>query len=301
MHKPIITIILICFLGCKTDKTSDESVDLSDWALIETQGQRQNINLMMWKGDPKINAYMSDYVLPKVKAQYGIDVNIVSGQGNMIVQSLMTELQANKSESEIDLVWINGETFYQLRQIDALYGPWTSVLPNAEFIDFDNPFIGKDFQQPIDGYELPWGNVQMTLIYDQAKVKNPPRNKTELLNFVKTHPGQFTFDNHFTGLTFLKSLLISFAENPKELYSEFDEATYQKYSQQLWEYINKLKPYLWQKGEVFPENVAQMHQLFASGEIWFSMSNNDSEVDNKISEGLFPKTARAYVPDFKTV
>jgi putative spermidine/putrescine transport system substrate-binding protein len=44
-----------------------------------------------------------------------------------------------------------------------------------------------------------------------------------------------------------------------------------------------------------------MHQLFASGEIWFSMSNNDSEVDNKISEGLFPKTARAYVPDFGSI
>ncbi|RRO12149.1 ABC transporter substrate-binding protein [Flavobacteriaceae bacterium 14752] len=301
MHKSIITIILICFLGCKTDKTPDQSVDLSDWSAVEAQGQHQSINMMMWKGDPKINAYMNNHVLPKVKSKYGIGVNIVSGQGNMIVQSLMTELQANKSESEIDLVWINGETFYQLRQIDALYGPWTSVLPNAEFIDFENPFIGKDFQQDIDGYELPWGNVQMTWIYNQAKVKNPPRNKAELLNFVKTHPGQFTFDNHFTGLTFLKSLLISFAENPDELYGDFDEATYKKYSQQLWNYIEQLKPYLWQSGEVFPENVAQMHQLLASGEIWFSMSNNDSEVDNKISEGLFPKTARAYVPDFGSI
>ncbi len=301
MRKSIVVLILVCFWACKTDKSQGESSDLSDWSMVETQGQNQSINMMMWKGDPKINAYMSDYVLPKIKSKYGIDVNIVSGQGSMIVQSLMTELQANKSESEIDLVWINGETFYQLRQIDALYGPWTSELPNAEFIDFDNPFIGKDFQQDIDGYELPWGNVQMTLIYDQAKIKNPPQNKVELLDFVKTHPGQFTFDNHFTGLTFLKSLLISFAENPDELYGDFDEVTYQKYSQQLWEYINKLKPYLWQNGEVFPENVAQMHQLFASGEIWFSMSNNDSEVDNKISEGLFPKSARAYVPDFGSI
>jgi putative spermidine/putrescine transport system substrate-binding protein len=31
------------------------------------------------------------------------------------------------------------------------------------------------------------------------------------------------------------------------------------------------------------------------------MSNNDAEVDSKIKEGLFPATARAYVPDFGTI
>jgi ABC-type uncharacterized transport system YnjBCD substrate-binding protein len=48
----------------------------------------------------------------------------------------MTEQQANKSNSDIDLMWINGETFYQLKQINGLYGPWTDKLPNAKNIDF---------------------------------------------------------------------------------------------------------------------------------------------------------------------
>ena len=73
------------------------------------------------------------------------------------------------------MVWINGETFYQLRQIDALFGPFTDKLPNSQYIDFDNPFIGIDFQQPVDGYEAPWGNVQFALIYDTTRVANPPR------------------------------------------------------------------------------------------------------------------------------
>jgi ABC-type uncharacterized transport system YnjBCD substrate-binding protein len=47
----------------------------------------------------------------------------------------MTEQQANKSNSDIDLMWINGETFYQLKQINGLYGPWTDKLPNAKNID----------------------------------------------------------------------------------------------------------------------------------------------------------------------
>ncbi len=300
MKRLLLVLLFFVLWSCK-DTSTTEKTDLKDWESIEEKGKNKTISMMMWMGDSKINAYMMDYVLPKLKSNYGIEVEIVNGQGNVIVQSLMSELQANVNESEIDLVWINGETFYQLRQIDALYGPWTEQLPNAEFLNFDNPFIGKDFQQNIDGYEMPWGNVQMTIIYDSLKVNTPPKNKAELLNFVKAHPGKFTFDNHFTGLTFLKSLLISFAENPNELYGEFNEDTYEKYAEQLWDYIEALKPYLWQKGEVFPENVAQMHQLFASGEIWFSMSNNDSEVDNKISEGLFPESARAYVPEFGSI
>jgi putative spermidine/putrescine transport system substrate-binding protein len=62
-------------------------------------------------------------------------LQIIDGQGQK-VQLLMTEQQANKSNSDIDLMWINGETFYQLKQINGLYGPWTDKLPNAKNIDF---------------------------------------------------------------------------------------------------------------------------------------------------------------------
>lgn len=44
-----------------------------------------------------------------------------------------------------------------------------------------------------------------------------------------------------------------------------------------------------------------MHQLFASGELDFTMSNNDGEVDNKVIQGLLPKTSRAYVLDGGTI
>jgi putative spermidine/putrescine transport system substrate-binding protein len=55
-----------------------------------------------------------------------------------------------------------------------------------------------------------------------------------------------------------------------------------------------------EKGTVFPENVAQVHQLFSNGELWFTMSNNDAEVDSKIAEGLFP-ILQWFVPEFGTI
>lgn len=295
--------ILVTFFACNTSQSPTQQANPLEmtWDDILAEARGKTVNLMMWQGDPLINAYMQNYIIPQLKEKHDITLRISNGQGNTIVQVLMAELQAGRSESELDLMWINGETFYQLRQIDALFGSFTQKLPNAQYIDFANPFIGKDFQQPVEGYECPWGNVQMAIIYNSAKVPNPPMTRAELLDFVKANPGKFTFDNHFTGLTFLKALLIDIAGGAEELNGSFDETKYTKYSAELWQYIHELKPYLWREGKAFPEAVAPMHQLFASGELWFTMSNNDCEVDNKILEGLFPNTARAYVPDFGSI
>jgi len=153
----------------------------------------------------------------------------------------------------------------------------------------------------VKGYECPWGNVQLAILYNSARVPDPPRNRQQLAAWVKAHPGRFTFDNTFTGMTFLKSLLIDLAGGPGALDGPFDEAKYQRLSAQLWDYLNGIKPYFWKQGETFPASVAQVHQLFAAGEVDFTMSNNDGEVDNKLLHGLLPETSRAYVLDTGTI
>jgi putative spermidine/putrescine transport system substrate-binding protein len=271
------------------------------WAEVERQARGQTVTFVMWQGDPFINAYVQGYVAPRLLQGHGITLKAVSGQGNLIVSALMTEKEAGKAESETDMMWINGETFYQLRQIDALYGPFTEKLPNAALIDFTNPFIKYDFQQEVKGYECPWGNVQLAVIYDAKRVPEPPRTRMALLDWVKRNPGRFTFDNSFTGMTLLKSWLVDLAGGPQVLAGAFERARYDACAPKLWAYLNELRPYLWKNGETYPASVAELHQLFTTGEVDFTMSNNDGEVDNKILQGLFPDTARAYVYDSGTI
>jgi putative spermidine/putrescine transport system substrate-binding protein len=102
-------------------------------------------------------------------------------------------------------------------------------------------------------------------------------------------------------MTFLKSFLYDFAGNRQALAGKFDEQRYRELSAKLWDYVRELRPYLWHEGKTFPSGVAQMHQLFTNGEIDFAMSNNDAEVDNKVLEGLFPPSCRAYVLDVGTI
>lgn len=300
--KLLLQYLFICLLliSCSSSAKKQENLKKLSWQQITQRADGQTVNMMMWQGDPNINNYMQNYVAPTVKEQYGVDLEVASGQGSTIVSILMSELEAGKSESELDLVWINGETFYQLRRISALYGPFVSQLPNSQYLDLENPFIKYDFQQPINGYEVPWGNVQFAMIYDSSRVQDPPQNRQELAQYVKSYPGTFTIPNDFTGMTFLKSLLISFAE-PGTLSGEFDEQAYQKYSSQLWEYFNRIKPYFWKEGATFPSSVSSMHQLFVNKELNFTMSNNEAEIDNKMLEGLFPSSARAYLLEPGTI
>jgi putative spermidine/putrescine transport system substrate-binding protein len=301
-HKLLsLLLLLLPIAGCGPALKPQPDPLGMNWGQILEQSKGRGVTLLMWQGDPYINKYMNDYVVPRIKARYGITLTIAPAQGSGIVSLLMKEKEAKKQQSDIDMAWINGETFYQLRQIDDLYGPFVGHLPNARYIDFTNPFIGYDFQQPVAGYECPWGNVQLAIIYNSAKVQSPPKTREELARCVREHPGRFTIGNDFTGMTFLKSLLIDLAGGKESLNGKFDPVKYEKSSKELWEYINNIKPYFWKNGETFPDNVAMMHQLFASGELYFTMSNNDGEVDNKVLQGLFPETSKAYVLDNGTI
>jgi len=289
----ILTLFILS--GCNQSVKKEADPLSLTWQQIEAQAKGQTVNLVMWTGDPFINKYMNDYVVPNLKQQFDITLKISGGQGNSVVQTLMAEKEANKKESDLDMMWINGETFYQLGQIHALYGPFTDKLPNIAYVNFSNPFVGIDFQNPVNGMECPWGNVQLALIYDTVRVPNPPRSYDDIGPYVKAHPGTFTIPDEFTGMTFLKSWLISIAGGPDVLKGKFDEQKYRKYSSILWDKINGMKKFFWKNGETFPETLAPMQQMFASGELNFAMSNNDADVDNKVSQGFFPNTARAYV------
>jgi putative spermidine/putrescine transport system substrate-binding protein len=291
------SLYLLTLFGCGDSKSppTPELPGTATWQQIQEQAQGTTVRMAMWDGDPLVNAYMHDDVAPALFKEYGVTLNTIGGQGSELVSRLVVDLEAGRTVGEIDVMWINGATFYQLREMHALYGPFTDRLPNNEYLDWKNPFIAIDFQQPVAGFECPWGNVQFALIYHGQRVTSPPQNTDELAKWIKQHPSRFTFDVSFTGMTFLKSLLYGFAGGPDSLNGTFNEELYQSASQKLWKWIRDVQPHLWRQGRTFPEGVAQLHQLFSNDEVDFTMSVNDGEVDNKVLQGVLPDAARAYV------
>jgi putative spermidine/putrescine transport system substrate-binding protein len=298
MKKLLIFFVLLAtaiyLAGCGSTTEKKDDLSSLSWDEITQRAEGETVNWMMAQGSPFINNYINNYVIPTVKERYNVNLQISAGQGNQIVSTLMTEVEANKGASEVDMAWINGATFYQLREIDALYGPFAEQLPNGQYVDFKNPFINTDFQQPVDGYESPWSITQFVLIYNNANVDDPPRTMEQLETYVKANPDTFTIPNQFTGMTFLKVLLLDIAGDDS-LYGEFDEAKYEKYSAELWEYINRIKPYFWKEGETFPSETSTLAQMFATGEINFGMVFGANGLDNMVKSGFLPPSARAYL------
>jgi putative spermidine/putrescine transport system substrate-binding protein len=290
-----LLMILVGWPGCKETGKGNAGIEKASWAQIEQQGRGARITMMMFQGDKKVNAYMSGYVIPELKKRYDIILTIVPGQGKEIVSNQMSEKEAGKSMGEIDLCWINGETFYQLRQIDALFGPYTDRLPNSRYVDYSNPIIRYDFQQEVNGYETPWGESFYYFIYDSARLRQPPMNMHEFASWWKSHPGRFTLSNDFSGMTLLKTWLVELAGGMQEMDGRFDREKYTKYSAQLWKWINDNKKNFWKNGETFPASITNIAQMYSSGELDLSMSFNDAEIDNKVAEGLFPPTSKAYI------
>ncbi len=297
----VLAAATLGYSGCRKPPAAAELNSETTWDEVLQLARGQTVRMAMWDGDPLINAYMRDYVAVELQKNFGVQLELAGGMGNELVSRLAVDLEAGKTTGDIDVIWINGATFYQLRQLKALYGPFTDRLPNHRWIDWTNRFVAVDFQQPVEGYECPWGNVQLALIYRSDNVTDPPRTKETIAAWVQSHPGRFTWDVEFTGMTFLKSLLYDFAGGRNSLNGPFDEQVYMSSSQRLWKWIREIQPYLWRKGETFPQGVAQLHQLFSNGEIDFTMSNNDGEVDNKVLQGVLPETAKAYVLDTGTI
>ncbi|MGH7518047.1 MAG: ABC transporter substrate-binding protein [Gemmatimonadales bacterium] len=278
--------------GCSGETKAAVDAKSLSWEQVQAHARGTTVTWRMWRGDPSINAYVDRWVAPRLVERYGIALRTIEGQGPEIVNQLLLEHEAGAAAGA-DLVWINGETFHNLRKANLLYGPWAHRLPNAAYVDSASPTILRDFEQATAGYESPWGTVQFALIYDSARTPRPPATVADLARWIERHPGRFTHDQGFTGMAFLKVLLYALNGGVASFQGGFDEDRYRDGSGRLWSWLDSLRADLWRAGIAYPPGVAELHRLFANGEVDFSMSMNQNEVATKVRQGIFPATARA--------
>ena len=165
-------IIIILFVACNQKAAEKEQNPIElPWEQVLQKAKGTTVTMNMYLGFKKGNNYMNEYVIPTLKKDYGITLKIVSGQGKEIVNNVMAEKESGSAKGQIDLCWINGETFYQLQQIKGLFGPYAEKLPNAKYINFNDPIIKYDFQTEVNGYETPWSKSSFLVITDTARVR----------------------------------------------------------------------------------------------------------------------------------
>lgn len=276
----------------------------NNWEATTAKAEGQTVYFHAWGGDENINDYIQ-WAINRVANDYGVDVRHVKNVAPNAVNQILSEKTAgNDSDGAVDLMWVNGENFANLKRNGLLYGAFTQDLPNYALVDTENkPTTLFDFTTPVDNLEAPWGMAQLVFMHDTAHVQNAPSSATELLTWAQDNPGRFTYPAPpaFHGTTFVKQVLIELTNKDNALYAPVELADFDALTAPLWAYLDQLHPVMWQKGQVFTDGAPRMKQLLNDGEIHVSLSFNPFEASNAIANGELPDTVRTHIHSAGTI
>jgi putative thiamine transport system substrate-binding protein len=268
----------------------------ADWSQIQNEAKGQTVYFNAWGGSEATNTYIA-WAAGQAKARYGIDVRHVKITDIAeVVKRVQTEVAAGRTrDGSIDLMWVNGENFRNLKNGGLLLGPWAQSLPNWGLVDLNKP-VRTDFSVPTEGYESPWGTAQLTFMADRAKTPTPPRSAADLLTFAKANPGRVSYPKppDFHGTTFIKQMLLELTPNPAALQQAVTPAAFAAATQPLWAYLDQLHPSLWRNGKTFATSAAEMHRMLGDGELKLSITFNPNEAANLIVSKQLPASVYSF-------
>lgn len=262
-----------------SDSAGSTSSDPLSWEETLAAAQGQTVQLFMWGGDTVLNSYIEDTVAPAVAAQ-GVTLEQVRIEDTADgLNRIISEVEAGSEDGAVDLIWVNGKNFLQGKEAGLWRENWVSGLPNASLLDADDPTLFSDFGVDTDGQEAPWSRAAFTLAHDSSVVAEPPASFDELAIWVEANPGRFTYPAppDFTGSAFVRQAVQALGE---------DEA---------FALLAAMRPHLWDGGETFPKDEAELNTLFGNGEVDLAMSYNPNFVQVNVDQGIFAGTSRPFI------
>jgi putative spermidine/putrescine transport system substrate-binding protein len=298
----LVTLSLL-LAACGTPAQTSNEFDINNWDSVLAAAKGQTVNWYIWGGSDSINAFVDNFYGKALKERYDITLNRVPLADTVdAVNQVLSEKEAGKDPGAVDLIWINGENFFTLKQANLLYPDWAQKIPNSALVNWDNPAINLDFGHPVDNMESPWSSAQFQFIYDSARMGEDelPRSYAALKDWACANSGRFTYvapgAGGFLGTRFVKGALYELSGGAEQ-WQTFDQATWDKWSPELWKYLNELEPCLWRNGETYAKDEAELKNLFANNEVDFSATQDITGAGSGIANGLLPETSRAFVFD----
>lgn len=249
------------------------------WDEVTSQAEGQTVRLWMWGGEAALNDYIDDEVIPAA-AGHGVTLERVPIDDTASAMGrLVAEADSAVEQGAIDLLWVNGKNFDQGKDAGLWLDRWVPSLPNVDLLDPNDPTLWNDFGVPTDGQEMPWSRAAFVFAYDTAKIDNPPQTFAELAAYARANPGRVTYPAppDFTGSAFVRQAVQALGE---------DEA---------FAMLADVDQFLWQGGQSYPSDQAELERLFAADEIDLAMSYNPNFVDVAVSRGSMAETVAPYV------
>jgi putative spermidine/putrescine transport system substrate-binding protein len=296
-------VLVLAGTACAAPASQEATAEDRSWDDVLAEADGQTVRFWMYGGDEQGNAYVDDVLAPAA-AERGVTIERVPIADTAdAVNRVLSEKQADVTDGEVDLIWINGANFSTGRQADAWLCDWTSMLPSTEFVDPEDPLLTTDFGTSVDGCEAPWHKAQFSLVYDEARVEDPPSSVDGLLDWIRDNPGRFTYPAppDFTGSVFVREVLYAVSGGVEELPLEFSQDAFEEASPALFQELQDLEPSLWREGSTYPQTLQDLDTLYADGQVDFTMTYGPATLPSLVEEGTFPETTRALTLEEGTI
>lgn len=285
--------------GANNDSPT-QTVDASNWSQVLADANGQTVNWYMYGGDDLLNAFVKDEVKPRLAK---LDVTLkqipITDTADAVNKVLGEKQAGRTTDGAVDAIWINGENFATGVQAGIWSCGWSNKLPNATYVDLENPAVANDFGVPVKGCEAVWQQANSALVYNSADLNaSDVVSVDSLLAWAKAHPGKFTYPAppDFTGSMAVRSLLYAQMGGPTALDGAFNEQKYATVTKDFYKQLNAIEPSLWRRGKTYPASQEAVEKLFADGEISAYFSYGPGAVSTKVANGSFPQSTREAVP-----
>lgn len=294
--------LVIPLAACSAPAESDDQ-SYANWDEVVAAAQGQTVKLWMYGGDEQGNAYVNDVLVPAA-AELGVTLEQVPiADTPDALNRILSEVQAGETNGEVDLVWVNGNNFGTGKEAGAWECGWTDMLPNMALTDPADPLLLDDFGTPVDGCEVPWHKAQFTFVYNSDTVTDVPTTLDELLDWARANPGRFTYPAppDFTGSVFVREVLYSVSGGYENVPLAFSQEDFDALTPALYAELADLEPSLWRGGETYPQDSNELNQLFADGEVDFTMTYGPATLTELVANGTYPAGTKVLTLEEGTV
>jgi putative spermidine/putrescine transport system substrate-binding protein len=216
---------------------------------------------------------------------------IMSGSGQQsLADRLAAAKLAGKANTDFDIIAENADAIlsYMQKGGDDLFVKVNfSRIPNYRDVLLKS-VVASD-------YVVPYRGTTVVLVYDSARVPNPPKTLEDLYAWIKAHPGRFAYNvpgSGGAGSAFARAVIYSYM--PEEAKISSDPKWKEQWSKGF-DKLGELHPYMYKSGGkvVYPNKNQGTLDLLINKEVDIIPAWADQALQN-ISQGILPATAKIY-------
>jgi len=297
----LLLIVVTLVAGCQQAEIIDNpSITSKEWNLFLESAAGTNVTLYYTTSDENIETWLTRSIVPGVLTNHNINLELIRKPMSEVIEKLRSQKINEIPTGSIDLIYIDDDSFKDMKTSELLYGPFLEKIPNyyANINPEDYEFI---YEQGVktDGHYVPVSRDQLMFIYDEDMILEPPSTMDTFVETLRTAPGQFSFPlpPEKSGVLFMETFIAAYVDYEVLYETVPTRAAIEPLIKPAMDALAKLKPKLWKEGAVFPSDEDQLDQLFYEGKVSFSLSTDTNKASRLAKAELYPYAARAFVFD----